>query len=142
MKFKTFFVKKILMSFFVSATCISAAMAIIGMIFEPNTRFGYGGLFSPLLFGAISTIPSMITYSKKELSIAQMAVRKCIQLVLLESMILSILYFGGALKNSSVTISLALSILVISITVYAVLWVNDKRTAKELNEALKKMQNR
>ena len=57
MDFKTFFVKKIMMSFFISVTCISLAMGIIGLIFNPNTRFGYEAYFSPLIFGAIGVLP-------------------------------------------------------------------------------------
>jgi hypothetical protein len=41
MEFKTFFVKKVMMSFFVSVICISAAMALIGMSFDPDACFGY-----------------------------------------------------------------------------------------------------
>jgi hypothetical protein len=141
MDFKTFFVKKIMMSFFVSVTCISAVMALIGMMFEPDTRFGYEALLYPLIFGAVATFPSFVQYSKKELSIWQAAVRKVIHFVLLEAVIFSVLCLGGALTDMSVTVSLGVSVFVIDLTVNLVLWINDKRTAEEFNNALKKMQN-
>lgn len=141
MDFKTFFVKKVMMSFFVSITCISAAMALIGMLFEPDTRFGYEAFLSPLIFGALASLPLLVKYSKKELSVKQAAIRNVIHFLLLEAVVLSVLYLLGMLTSVSMTISLGISILVIDLTVNLVLWINDKRTAKEFNNALRKLQD-
>jgi hypothetical protein len=141
MDFKTFFVKKVMMSFFVSVTCICVAMALIGMIFEPDTRFGYEAFLSPLILGMVASIPLLVKYSNNDLSMKQMAIRNVIHFILLEAIILSILYFGGILTNMSMTISLGVSIFVIDLTVILVLWINDKKTAKEFNDALKRLQN-
>jgi len=141
MDFKTFLVKKIMMSFFVSVTCISAAMALIGMIFESDTRFGYEAFLSPLIFGAVASLPLLVKYSRSELSIKQTAIRNVIHFVLLEVVILSVLFLGGMLTTMSMTITLGVSIFVIDLTVNLVLWVNDKRTSKEFNDALKRMQS-
>ncbi|MHB1152581.1 MAG: hypothetical protein ACYCWE_06590 [Eubacteriales bacterium] len=128
------------MSYFVSVTCISAAMAVLGLIFEPETRFGYAALLYPHLFGIIASIPQFMQYSKKELSVKQTIIKNIIHFVLLELIILSFLYYGNALDNISVTLSVAISVFIIDLTVYLVLWTNDKKTAKAFNEALKKMQ--
>ncbi|MCE5196759.1 MAG: DUF3021 family protein [Negativicutes bacterium] len=141
MDFKTFFVKKVMMSFFVSVTCICTAMALIGIGFEPNTRFGYEAFLSPLIFGALASIPTLVTYSRKELSFQLAAMRNAIHFLLLEAVILSVLYFGGMLTSVAMAISLGISIFVIDLTVNLVLWINDKRIAKEFNSALKKLQN-
>lgn len=141
MDFKTFLVKKVMMSFFVSTTCITAAMALVGMIFDPATRFGYEVLLSPLLFGTVASLPMLVKYSRNELSLKQTVVRNVIHFVLLEVIILSILYFVGVLTTISMMVSLGVSIFVIDITVNLVLWVNDKKTAKEFNDALKTMQS-
>lgn len=141
MNFKTFFVKKILMSFFVSVACICMAMALVGMTFESDTRFGYEAFLSPLIFGAIASLPSLVTYSKNELSFKAAAIRNVIHFILLEAVILSFLYFGGILTSVSMAISLGGSVFIINLTVNLVLWINDKRTAMEFNDALKKLQN-
>ena len=141
MDFKTFFVKKVMMSFFVSITCISAAMAIIGMSFEPDARFGYEAFLSPLIFGALASLPILVKYSKRELSFQQTAIRNVIHFLLLEAAILSILYILGLLTSVPMAVSLGISIFVIDLTVTLVLWINDNRTAKEFNSALKKLQN-
>ena len=141
MDLKTFFVKKILMSFFVSVTCICAAMALIGMIFETDTLFGYESFLSPLIFGAVASLPMLVKYSRSELSLKQTIIRNVIHFVLIEVMVLFVLYFTGALTSTSLTVSLVISILIIYLTVNLVLWINDKRIAKEFNNALKIMQN-
>lgn len=141
MDFKIFFVKKVMVSFFISVTCICAAMALIGMSFEPDARFGYEAFLSPLIFGAVASIPSLVQYSKKDLSLRQTAIRNAIHFLLLEAAILSILYFLGLLTSVSMAVSLGISIFVIDLTVNLVLWINDKRTAKEFNYALKKLQD-
>ena len=140
MDFKTFFVKKIMMSFFVSVTCITAAMLLLGLIFQPEIRFGYEVFLSPLVFGAISSLPLLVKYSKAELTIRQTVVRNTIHFILLELTILSVLYFGGLLTTIDMAVSLGISILLIDITVNLVLWVNDKRTAKQFNDALRRWQ--
>lgn len=130
-----------MMSFFVSVTCICAAMALVGMVFEPDARFGYEALLSPLIFGAVASIPSLVQYSKKDLSLRQTAIRNVLHFLLLEAVILSILYFLGLLTSVSMAVSLGISIFVIDLTVNLVMWINDKRTAKEFNYALKKLQD-
>lgn len=130
-----------MISFFVSTTCISAAMALIGMLFEPDARFGYEAFLSPLIFGALASLPLLVKYSKKELSFKQTAIRNVIHFLLLEAVILSVLYFEGLLTSVSMAISLGISIFVIDLTVNLVLWINDKRIAKEFNDALRKLQN-
>ena len=130
-----------MMSFFVSVACISAAMALIGMVFEPDTRFGYEAYLSPLIFGALASFPLLVKYSKRELSLKQAAIRNVVHFLLLEVVILSVLYFGGILTSVSMAVSLGISIFMIDLIVNLVLWINDKRTAKEFNGALKRLQN-
>ncbi len=141
MDFKTFFVKKVMMSFFVSIACICAAMALVGMTFAADARFGYEAFLSPLIFGALASLPQLATYSKREMSFKQAAIRNIIHFVLLEAVILSVLYFGGILTSVSMAVSLGVSILMIDLTVSLVLWINDKRIAKEFNSALKRLQS-
>lgn len=140
-RFEEFFIKKILLSFFVTVTCISVAMAVLGMLFFPNVRFGYEAFLFPLLFGAVTVLPGMLFYSKKEIPIKQVIVRKVLQLVYIETIIIGMNYLNGALINLSVTLLLALSIIIICLIVDLVLWANDKKTAKDFNKNLKKWQD-
>ncbi len=80
MELKTFFVKRVMMSFFVSVPCITAAMALIGTTSVPEARFGYEAFWSPLLFGAIASLPLFVYYSRRELSVLQTLLRSVLPL--------------------------------------------------------------
>lgn len=140
MDFSTFFVKRILMGFFVSVTCITAAMALLGMTYESDARLGYEAFLSPLLFGLLTALPSFVKYSKRELSVRQAVIRNVLHLVLLEAIVLPVLSLNGLLADIGMTVSLGVTILVINLVVHLLLWINDKKTADTLNEALKKLQ--
>jgi uncharacterized membrane protein len=136
MNFKDF-LKKCLMNFFIIVTCVSVVIGILGLIYEPTKRFGYEAYFSPLIFGAISTISSFVTYSKKELTVRQMIFRNGLQLLVLECMILITGYFFGIMKDKMILTSVALSIIVVFIIVHLVSWVIDFKTAANINDSLK-----
>lgn len=138
---KTFFVKKILITYFLVVAGITAATGIIGVIFAPDTTFGYEAFLSPFLFGFVGVLPSLVTYSKKELSAKQMFFRLVIHFMLLELLILLFASFTGLITSPDIAISLALSVLIIYLTVQLVMWFNDKRAATEMNTALKVLQS-
>lgn len=140
MDFKTFLIKKVVMGFCISITCITAAMALIGVVFAPDVRFGYDAFLSPLLFGFMASLPGLVKYSRKELSPKQVLVRDIVHVVLLEAVVLSTLFLAGLLTSSAMVISLGCAILVIYATVKLVLWLQDKNTAKEFNADLLKLQ--
>lgn len=141
MDYRTFFTTKVMMSFFVSVVCITLAMGLFGILFEPNARFGYEAFFSPLLFGALATLPMQVTYSKRELSVVQTATRNIIHFVLLEAVILTTLLVLDILNGYWMTISMGVSISIIYASVHAILWLHDSRVATQLNGALRTMQN-
>lgn len=140
MSFRDYLIKNVMMSFFVSVACICVAMALIGSSYEPDASFGYEAFFSPLLFGAAATIPLLVKYSKRELSLKQAIIRNILHLAMLEVLILSLLFAADLIEDASMAISLGLSILVIDVTVYLVLWINDTRTARAFNKALAELQ--
>lgn len=129
-----------MMSFFVSVACICAAMALIGLSYESEARFGYEAFLSPLLFGAAASLPLLVKYSRKELSLKQAIIRNVIHFILLETLLLSMLFAAGLITDVSMAASLGFTIFVIDITVYLVLWISDTRTARAFNKALQEMQ--
>lgn len=141
MDFKTFLIKRVMMSFCVTVTCICIAMAVLGIIFQPDMRFGYEAFLSPLIFGAVAVIPQIASYSRHELTLRQAAVRNVLHLIMLEILIVSVLSLSGMLTSRALTVSLALSILIIDLAVNLVLWLNDRNMASEFNSELKKLQN-
>lgn len=142
MKFKVYFLHTMLPSFFASVTCISLVMAVLGSIFEPDVRMGYVGLLWPILYGLLAALIQLVNFSRHELTVRQALVRKALTLVLLEAAIIGVLYWGGALTSTAVTISLALSIIIVYGAVSVVLWIGDRRTADQVNRALGELQKK
>lgn len=52
----------------------------LGMYFLPEMQFGYEAFCVPLIYGAVGTIPNVVMYSRKELKVKEVFVRKFIQL--------------------------------------------------------------
>lgn len=142
MDFKTFLIKRVMMSFFISVTLITLAMAIVGLIFEPHMTFGYEAFLSPLIFGAIASFPMLVFYSNKEQSMKEILLRSLIHFLLLEFLILSNLYILGILTSPSMALSLALTIFIINLAVHLVSYVHDRRVAEEFNSALRLLQEK
>lgn len=140
MDFKSFFIKQVVLSYFIIVACVTGCMAIMGMTFAPQTRFGYEAFISPFLFGLLGVLPSMITYAKKELSEKQMLFRLILQWLLLELMIVGFAAWQGLLTRPAITISFIVVVLLVDALVHVLMWLNEKRTAQEINQALKKMQ--
>lgn len=136
------FLTEFMMSFFVCTACICILEGVLGMIFFPRQRFGYDAFFSPPLFGFVSVLFGIVTYSKRELTMREVIVRRCIHLLLIEVFVVGLNYAAGTMFSTVLVIVLVLAIAVIFVAVYAVLYVNDKRDAVLFNEELKKYQKR
>lgn len=132
----------IVMAFFVSTTLITIGSGIIGSIFLKEVTFGYSVFLSPPLIGLLSSFLSIISYSKKELSTAQIMVRRVIHLLIIEIMVFGLNYFAGMVFDLWFAVILAAFIMLIFISVYAIIWLNDKRIAKAFNEELVIFQRR
>ncbi len=133
------FLRKSLLAYLISVTCITAATGIIGLVYEPQKRFGYEAFFSPIIIGAVAILPSLVTFSRKELSLKQMLIRKVLQLCVLEALLITFGHITGILK-SNIYLPFAAAVLIIFILVHIVSWVIDSKKAQELTEHLKAYQ--
>ena len=131
-----------LMAFFVCTACITILEGILGMIFFPNERLGYEAFFSPPLFGLFSVIFSLVTYSKKELSIRQVLFRRCLHLLMIEGLVFALNYASGLIFEPLFALALGVSVAIVFISVYTALWFIDRRSAMLFNQQLKVYQSR
>ncbi|MDE7285891.1 MAG: DUF3021 family protein [Lachnospiraceae bacterium] len=139
MKDKKDFLEPI-MAFLVCTACITILEGVVGMILYPEQKFGYDAFLSPPLFGFCSVLLGIVTYSKKELSVKQVLIRRGIHLLLIEGLILGVNYAAGIIFEPLVFWMLVAAIALVFVTVYVVLWLNDKRSAAMFNEQLKRYQ--
>lgn len=126
--------------FFIVTACITILSGILGMIFMPDVRFGYEAFLSPPIFGFLSALSGLVTKSRKELSVGQMLFREFLQLLLIEVMVFGVNYVFGTTFTWELNITLALSIAVIFILVYVIMWLNDQRSAVAFNAKLVEFQ--
>lgn len=143
MKLKEF-IKSTLASYFIIVTLVNVATLVLGSIFRPEQRFGYEAFLAPLLYGALGLIPVFIMYSPKELTIKQIVIRKIVQLIALE-FILVLAGFGREnLKAEYLALiaSFALSVLIIYVLVHVISWVLNLEMARQLTMDLQSYQSR
>ncbi len=112
----------------------------MGVLFFPETPLYYGDFFSPIFFGAISVLLSIVTYSKKEQSVREVLIRQIIHLLLIEVVVFGLNYLLGTVFPTVVTITLAIGIAVVFVLVYWIVWLNDCKSADLFNQKLKEYQ--
>ncbi len=136
------FLRKRIMEYFIITTCVTAAIAILGLALEPSAKFGYEAFFSPLIFGLLSLAPSLVTYSRKELTFRQTLLRKMLHVVLLESTLLLLGFWAGILHGFADGSFFAFTVFVVYLVVNLISWKFDKKDADEINKTLKSFQDR
>lgn len=141
MGFKRFIVNKLIL-FFMLSTLITAAVAIIGSAFDPDGRIGYPSMLSPIIYAALCMLPTLVTYSKRELSAKAMLLRKALMLVLLEGVMMVIVFTSSVIDSGDmkVVLTIAGSVLVIFVLANLFVWLKDSAEARKLNRELENFQ--
>ena len=131
-------------SYFISVTLINLAIYVTGMLFRPEQTFGYEAFLSPLLFGLLTVIPTVILYSKKELTIRQLLIRKSVQLIMDIVIVIAVIFGSNEMNHETVAaaIGVAVSIVVVFAAVHGIEWLLAKKTARQLTKQLAEFQQR
>ena len=131
-------------NFFISVTLINVAMLVLGMILEPDQKFGYEVFAYPLIYGLIGIIPGLIMFSKRELTFKQTIIREIIQMLMVVAFIIAFMFGRYAVTSEAVPkiIGVALSVMIIYVLVTFFGWLIDLKTASRMNEDLKRFQEK
>ena len=131
-------IRDMINTYFMLTTMILAAMTLLGTYFMPEVRFGYEQFETPLIYAAWGTLPNIVMYAKKELTMKQMLIRKIIQLILIEIIIISVALPPELLEsgNNTLVISLIICVFVIYVLTHVIEWYQDSITAKKMTEEL------
>ena len=137
MEFKRFLINKLIL-FFVLSTLITVAVSLIGSAFDPDTRLGYDAMLTPIRYAALCMLPTLVTYSRRELSAKALLIRKALMLVLLEGVMLLIAFTSPVIDTDKPSVVLVImgSVLVIFVLVNLFMWLKDSSEAKKLNREL------
>ena len=125
-------------TYFMLVTMILGVMTVLGMHFMPDVKFGYEAFGNPLIYAAFGTMPNIIMYAKKELTMKQFLIRKMIQLILVEVIVIAVAVPNEMIKEgkTEVVVSLAISILVVYILTHLIEWFQNYTVAKKMTDEL------
>ena len=141
MSLKQFLIQKLVL-FFTLSTLITIAVFILGSVFDKENRFGYSALLSPLAYAGCCVLPSIVTYSRRELQPRKLVLRKVLQFLLTEGIILFLAYHSTVIDTSRIVVVLGIagSVLVIFLLVFLFSWLINSEQAKQMNEELQEFQ--
>ena len=141
MNLKQFLIRK-LMLFFMLTTLITVAMTILGSAFDPEARFGYDALISPLIYAGCCVLPSLVTWSKREPKLRELILREALQFLLTEAVVLALAFYSRLIDMSrpALVLGLAGSVLVIYLLVFLFSWLANSVEARKTNEELLEFQ--
>ena len=145
MTIKEFLLKRLQLFFFLSVM-ILIAQAVVGTIVEPGEtlHIRYIDLLSPLFIAALCTVPTLVTYSRKKLTMRQLLIRHAIQLVLIEGVMFVIMYATGTVdfERPWVFALIAVSVLVIYVLSLLMIWLSQLHESKIMTEQLRALQQK
>ena len=141
MSFKQFLVGKLNL-FFMLTALITVAVWFLGSRFDAEARFGYDAFLSPLLYAGCCVLPSLVTFSKRELKRREWLVREALQFLLTEGVMLFLAFRSPAIDTSrpAVVAGIAGSELVIYLLVFFLLWLTNSVEAKKIDGELQRFQ--
>lgn len=126
-----------LKTFFIVVTLINIVMLVIGSYFFPDALFDYSAFFAPLFYGFIGTLPNIVMYSPKELSLKSLIIRKIVQLILIEVLVLFAIFFqSGQGATPAIVFSTAFSIFMVYCIATLIDWIQNTHDAKSINKDL------
>lgn len=132
------FINDVLSTYFTLVTLITVVMFVLGTNFIPNAQFGYEAFASPLIYAGCGVLPNIVMYSKRELSVKEFLVRKVIQFVLVEIIVLAVALpgLGDYRSHMDIVIALAFSVFVIYLLSHLFDWIQNWMSAKRMTEDL------
>ena len=141
MEFKRFLINKLIL-FFMLSTLITIAVSLIGSAFDSSALFGYDSLLTPIKYAGLCILPTLVTWSRHELSAKELLVRKVLTLLLLEAVILYIAFTSPAIDTgrAEVVLTIAGSVVFIFVLVNLFLWLKNSAEAKQMSRDLAQFQ--
>ncbi len=136
------FVIDVIRTYFTVVTLINVIMFVVGTQVSPNYRFGYEAFIAPLIYGAVGTFPNIIMYSKRELTVKELWVRKIIQLIVIEISVLFVAFYDAdaMFQKTEIVVRVGVGIFIIYVISTIIDGVQDYLVAKKMTEELMKFQ--
>ena len=130
--------------YFILVTLITVLLMVLGLLFDSDRTFGYEAFVSPLIYAAVGVIPVFFFHSDKEISMKQLIIRRIIQELSVEALILLIVFNAPNIPSEriEVVIGIAVGVLVVFILSMVVEYIFELTQANEMNRYLEEYRNR
>lgn len=129
-------IKRLIVSYPIIYGCSIMAAYVFCLFFDPDAVFGLEYLEGFFLFALAGDLPSLVFYSRRELSNREWRIRVILHLLLLEGVLLSFGRVMGLYKTMSEGIFFFFIVLLVYVVVRLLAFSGDISSAKEINEAL------
>lgn len=134
--------KRLFEVFLICHFLISMIIGICGMVMGQDHVLEYSDMFDPAIMALFCTLPTLLTIRSEKLTMAQLILRKILQILIVEGIALSMLYFGAyGIHNAGELMLIATAVLLAFVGVSVVDWVSGYMEAEELNRRLAQMQH-
>lgn len=132
------FIMKIIRTYFTLVTLITVAIFLIGAQLAPDASLSYTAFAIPLIYAACGVLPSVVMYSRKELTVKQFLVRKVIQLGLIEILLFTVIFdnVNELKERTDRVILVTISVFIIYTLVHILDWFQKSLSAKKMTEEL------
>ena len=129
-------------TYFMIVTLITLVMCVVGQAVMPDQTFGYQAFSVPLIYALVGTVPNIVLYSKRELKVKELLVRKVLQLILIEAGVLFVALYGTNVDgwDPRFLLILAGSVFVVFVVGTLIAWIGDLMSAKSLTKDLLEFQ--
>ncbi len=133
-------IKKIVICFLLSAGGVLLCATVFVNLFAPEFSFDSGSMWRLVVMAALSSLTSILFYSKKEIGKRDMLIRQIISAVLVMLIVIGIAYRNDWIETDSILQLVVFALMILS--VYALItWINyqgERKLAERMNAGLKK----
>lgn len=133
------YIKMLIRNYFIIFAIIVINITVLRQIFAPDKYFELKDIFIYMICSLVSSLPSLIFYSPKEISEKEMRLRVIIHFIVLEAVLLILVNVTGWVTGIQNKIILMIQIAVIYAVVRVITWIDDRSAANRINEKLKAM---
>lgn len=145
MTVKEFIISRVKLFFFLSVM-ILIAQSVIGSIAEPgeSLHIRYIDLLSPLYIAGLCILPTIVSFSRRKLSIRQVLVRHAIQLMLIECVMLWIAFTSPYIDSGrpAVLFLIAGAVFVIYALAVLIIWLDQVSVSRKMTDQLHLLQQK
>ena len=131
-----------LLDFLLIQAGITLAIGVIGLMGEPEKQIRPLIMFVPFLYAFFCVLVSFVTYSSKEISVGEMAVRKLVQFILIELVVGGISVMLEPALTLTMLLPIGLAAAIVWLAVQGIDYLIAQYTASQLTKELWEMQRR